>query len=177
MWGCRRRRSRQPGAEKLDVRGRVMTNRGGRGFALGVMLAALIGMPAFAASVAEVNARIDSVLGNSKRYEASINAFQQAVKEGHKEDVAAFIRYPIRVTIGGQKTVIRSPETFVQRYDAIMTPAIVGAIRNQNYGDLFVNDQGVMFGNGQAWLNAVCLDRKCDQSVIQVVTLQDAPAS
>ena len=48
-----------------------MTNKGGRGIALGAMLAALIGTPAFAASVAEVNARIDSVLGNSKRYEAS----------------------------------------------------------------------------------------------------------
>jgi hypothetical protein len=58
-----------------------------------------------------------------------------------------------------------------------MTPGIVSAIKDQNYGDLFVNDQGVMFGNGQAWLDAVCLDRKCDQSVIQVVTLQDAPAS
>lgn len=159
------------------MRGRIVTGKGGRGVALGAMLALLIGMPAFAASVAEVNARIDDVLGNSKRYEASINAFQQAVAAGDKQDVAAFIRYPIRVTIDGQKTVIRSPRAFVQRYDAIMTPAIVGAIKNQHYGDLFVNDQGVMFGNGQAWLDAVCLDRKCDQSVIQVVTLQDAPAS
>lgn len=154
-----------------------MTIKGGRGVALGTMLAVLLGTPALAASAADVNARIDNVLGNSKRYEASINAFQQAVVAGNKEDVAAFVRYPIRVAVDGQKTVIRSPKAFVERYDAIMTPAIVGAIKNQSYGDLFVNDQGVMFGNGQAWLNAVCLDHKCRQSVIQVVTLQDAPAS
>jgi hypothetical protein len=149
----------------------------GRKTALGAVFILLAAAPAVAATVAEVNGRIDSVLGNSKRYETSINAFQHAVATGSKEDVAAFIRYPISVTVDGQKTVIRSPEAFVKQYDRIMTPDIVNAVKNQKYGDLFVNDQGVMFGDGQVWLDAVCLDRKCDQSVIQVITLQEAPAS
>jgi hypothetical protein len=144
---------------------------------LAAMLMVASAAPVLAASVAEVNTRIETVLGNAKRYETSINAFQQAVATGSTEDVAAFIRYPLRVAIDGRKAVIRSPKTFVERYDEIMTPTIVDAIKGQDYGDLFVNDQGVMFGNGQAWLNAVCLDPKCRQSVVEVITLQDAPAS
>jgi hypothetical protein len=142
---------------------------------IGLCLALLAG-PAFAASAADVNARIDDVLGNSARYQTAIEAFQHAAATENKEDVAAFVRYPIRVSIDGKKTTIRSAAMFVKRYDAIMTPAIVAAIKGQKYEDLFVNDQGVMFGNGQAWLDGVCLDRKCRQSVIQVITLQDAPA-
>ena len=159
------------------MRGRGVMGKAGHGIVLVALLAALEARPAMAASVAEVNARIDGVLGNSKLYQTSIDAFQQAVASGHKEDVAAFIRYPIKVTIDGQTKVIRSPDAFVKQYDRIMTPDIVKAVKDQTYGDLFVNDQGVMFGNGQVWLDAVCIGSKCRQSVVQVVTLQAAPAS
>jgi len=80
------------------------------------------------------------------------------------------------VAINGHKTAIRSAEAFLKNYDAIMTPAIIGVIKAQKYEDLFVNDQGVMFGRGEAWVDGICLDRKCKQSVVKVITLQDAPA-
>jgi hypothetical protein len=152
-------------------------SRSRRAAAVGAALVFLTASPAWAATVAEVNARIESVLGHAKLFETSIEAFQHAVATGSKEDVAAFIRYPIKVTIDGQTKVIRSPDAFVKQYDRIMTPDIVKAVKDQTYGDLFVNDQGVMFGNGQVWLDAVCIGSKCRQSVVQVVTLQAAPAS
>jgi hypothetical protein len=142
--------------------------------ALSVVLACLAAGPAWAATAAEVNARIESVLGHAQLYETSIRAFQHAVATDSREDVAAFIRYPIKVTIDGQTKVIRSPDAFVAQYDRIMTPEIVNAIRSQAYGDLFVNDQGVMFGDGQVWMDAICIGSKCRQSVVQVVTLQPA---
>jgi hypothetical protein len=145
-----------------------------RVMALSVALACLMAGPAWAATAAEVNARIENVLGHAKLYETSIKAFQHAVATGSKEDVAAFIRYPIKVTIDGQAKVIRAPDAFVKQYDAIMTPDIVNAVKNQRYGDLFVNDQGVMFGDGQVWMDAICIGSKCLQSVIQVVTVQPA---
>jgi hypothetical protein len=142
--------------------------------ALSVVLACLAAGPAWAATAAEVNARIESVLGHAKLYETSIKAFQQAVAAGREQDVAAFIRYPIKVTIDGRTKVIRSPDAFIKQYDGIMTPDIVNAVKNQAYGDLFVNDQGVMFGDGQVWMDAICIGSKCRQSVIQVMTLQPA---
>jgi hypothetical protein len=134
-------------------------------------------LPSSATTVADVNARIDRVLGNHARYQTTIDAFQQSVAAGQKEDVAAFVRYPIRVSVNGKTATINSADAFIKSYDAIMTPGIVGAIKAQKYEDLFVNSQGVMFGNGQVWLDGICLDRKCRQSVVMVVTLQDAPAS
>ena len=141
------------------------------------VLIAAVTLPASAATIADVNAQIDKVLGHHDRYETTINAFQQAVAAGSKEDVAAFVRYPIRVSLGGKAVTINSSDAFIKNYDAIMTPAIVSAIKSQKYEDLLVNAQGVMFGKGQAWLDGICLDRKCRQSVVMVTTLQNAPAS
>ena len=142
-----------------------------------MVLVVVATLPSAAANVGDVNAQIDKVLGNHARYETTINAFQQAVAAGSKEDVAAFVRYPIRVSIDGKAATISSSGAFISNYDAIMTPNIVGAIKAQKYEDLLVNSQGVMFGNGQAWLVGICLDRKCRQSVVKVITLQDASAS
>ena len=172
MSGCRKRPEGWQG-RKANLGERVMSEAR-RVMALSAVLVCLAGGPVWAATAAEVNARIESVLGHAKLYETSFKAFQHAVATGSREDVAAFIRYPIKVTIDGQSTVIRSPDAFVKQYDRIMTPDIVNAVKNQAYGDLFVNDQGVMFGDGQVWMDAICIGSKCRQSVIQVVTLQPA---
>ena len=134
-------------------------------------------LPALAASEADVNAAIDSSLGDHARYETTIKALQQAVIDGHKQDVAAFVRYPIVVTIGNRKRTITSAAAFVKAYDSIMTPDIVAAVKGQKYEDLFVNYQGVMFGNGEVWINGICLDRKCKSFVPKVVTIQHGPSS
>ena len=141
---------------------------------LALLLLAASGLPAFAASQADVNARIDQVLGNHARYETTIEAFQQSVIAGNREDVAAFVRFPIVVTIGGHKRSINSAKAFVAGYDEIMTPDIVAAVKSQKYEDLFVNSQGIMFGNGEVWIGGMCLDRKCRTFVPQVTTIQHA---
>ena len=136
------------------------------------LVAALLAVTPALADEASVNRSIDQLLGSHAIYEPAIKAFQQAVIDGNKQDVAAFIRYPIPVEIGGRKRSIRSEAAFVKSYDAIMTPAIVAAVKKQNYGDLFVRDQGVMFGNGEVWMNGVCTDRHCRHFVVQVLTIQ-----
>ncbi len=141
------------------------------GIAIGVVLL-LAASPALAASEADVNASIDSLLGNSARYETMLKLFQQSVAKDDKPDVAAFVRYPIVVDIGGKKRTIRTAAQFIKSYDQIMTPDIVGAVTSQKYEDLFVRDQGVMFGQGEVWVNGICLDKKCDNFVPKVITIQ-----
>lgn len=138
---------------------------------LGLMLAGASG-PASAQSVDAVNARIEAVLGPASRYQTTIEAFQGAVRERRKADVAAFVRYPIRVEVAGKRTTIVSSRQFIANYDRIMTPDIVKAVVDQKYGALFVNDQGVMFGNGEIWLSAICIGRGCHQKIIKVITIQ-----
>lgn len=122
-----------------------------------------------------VNDAIDEALGDHTKYQAVIRQFQQAVAAKDAATVAGLVDYPIGVDINGKNTVIRDEKTFIAKYDQFMTPEISKAIVETKYSDLFVNYKGVMFGNGQAWINGICKDSKCDAFDVKVVTLQSGP--
>lgn len=125
-----------------------------------------------AAGAAAVNQRIDQVLGDHTKYEPVIRAFQRAVAAKEAAAVAALVAYPLTVKLGGKSVKIRDAKEFEARYAAIVTPAIAAAIAKQRYGALFVNGQGVMFGNGEAWIGGICKDAACARFDVKVVALQ-----
>lgn len=127
---------------------------------------------AIGADAAAVNRRIDQLLGDHTRYEPVILAFRKAVATRDAAAVAALVAYPLRVKLGGRAATIRDNHDFVVHYDAIVTPAMAAAIGRQRYGALFVNYQGVMFGNGEAWINGICRDALCKRYDVKVVSLQ-----
>lgn len=121
-----------------------------------------------------VDAAIDKMLGDHTKYQAVINAYQQAVAEGDKEGVAKLIDYPLAATIDGKQTSIKDATNFVQNYDKIITPAIAGVIKAQKYSELMVNGKGVMFGSGETWINGICKkgSADCSEFEVKVVTIQ-----
>jgi hypothetical protein len=70
---------------------------------------------------------------------------------------------------GGKKT---GPGEFQRNYEKIITPAVVKAVSEQDFGKVFVNQQGVMIGSGQVWLNGQCLDQACTKTEVKVITIQ-----
>ena len=120
-----------------------------------------------------VNQAIDEVLGDHVAYERLILAARKAVAAHDAAGVAALVRYPIGVTISGKKRVIRTPDSFISHYDAIVTPSIARAVSGENYQDLFVNAQGVMFGDGEMWISGVCRDVACTGGAqVKIVAIQ-----
>jgi hypothetical protein len=121
-----------------------------------------------------VNASIDRLLGDHAKYQAVILAYRKAIADGDKAAVAALVEYPIKVDLDGSKATIRDPATFIRDYDKIVTPAIARAIEAQKYSELMVNGQGVMFGNGETWINGVCKpgSADCSEFEVKVVTIQ-----
>ena len=126
-----------------------------------------------------INASIDRVLGDHARYQAVIKAYQKAVGDGDKAAVAALVNYPIKVDIDGSKTAIRDPTAFVRDYDKIITPAIARTIEAQKYSELMVNGKGVMFGNGETWINGICKEGSadCSEFEVKVVAIQAGASS
>lgn len=78
----------------------------------------------------------------------------------------------IGVKLDGKSTIIKTPNAFIRDYDRIITPAIAEVIKQQKYGALFINDQGVMFGRGEVWINGICVDSGCKWFDVKVVTIQ-----
>lgn len=120
-----------------------------------------------------VKADIESILGgNADDYESTFLALQKAVAAGDKDAVAQMILYPLEGAIDGKQT-IQDAGQFVRDYDKIVTPAIADAIIRQKFAGVMVNKNGIMFGNGQAWLTGICEDDACEKQSILVTTLQD----
>jgi hypothetical protein len=115
---------------------------------------------------------IQALLGDSTQYREVITAFQAAVKAHDAAGVAALVRYPIKVRIGGSKRTIRTPQKFIAKYDSIITPAITAAVQDQPYGDMMVNSKGVMLGRREVWINGVCRDTACRRPEVRVITIQ-----
>ncbi len=132
--------------------------------------------PALAlADESATNGAIDDAFGEHAKYEAVILSFQKAVAAHDSAAVAKLVSYPISVSIKGRKTTVSNAKAFVANYDAIMTPDIVSTVTGQKYEDLFVNSHGVMFGNGQVWVNGVCRDNSCKTLDVKVITIQHGP--
>ncbi|HEL3258752.1 TPA: hypothetical protein UMF52_004100 [Stenotrophomonas maltophilia] len=126
--------------------------------------------PAAADAPAEdARARIETLLGDAAQYEKVFNAFNTAVVGGDRAAVVEEVRFPLNIA-GGKK--ITGPGEFQRNYEKIITPAVVKAVSGQDFGKVFVNQQGVMIGDGQVWLNGQCLDQACTTTEVKVITIQ-----
>ncbi|MEN5394918.1 hypothetical protein [Stenotrophomonas sp. TWI377] len=121
------------------------------------------------APTSDVRQRIDQVLGDAAQYEAVFNAFQKAVNGGDRAAVVEEVRFPLNIANGAK---ITGPGEFQRNYERILTPAVRKAIAAQKFDDVMVNQQGVMIGDGQVWLNGTCLDAACSRTEVKVVTIQ-----
>ncbi|MDH0794784.1 hypothetical protein N5C47_17030, partial [Stenotrophomonas maltophilia] len=121
--------------------------------------------PAAEAPAEDARARIETLLGDAAQFEKVFNAFKAAVVGGDRAAVVEEVRFPLNVG-GGKK--ITGPGEFQRNYEKIITPAVVKAVSEQDFGKVFVNQQGVMIGSGQVWLNGQCLDQACTKTEVKV---------
>ncbi|GLQ55753.1 hypothetical protein GCM10010862_30120 [Devosia nitrariae] len=115
-----------------------------------------------AQGVAEVNEHIEALLGDADAFEVAFEVLQHAIAGHDAETVASLVDYPLDVVIDGRRIVIEEEAEFVERYDEIVTDPVEAAVTDQAYADLFVNGDGVMFGDGEVWMSAYCTDRSCE---------------
>ena len=129
-------------------------------------------LPVAAQTTEDINDTIDGVLGDHAPYEEAFAAIQTAVTEYEAGVVAEWVAYPLNATIAGETHALEGPEDFIGQYDEVVTEEVREAVANQRYEDLFVSAEGIMFGNGQMWLNGVCRDDACAAFDIRIVTIQ-----
>ncbi|SEL88004.1 hypothetical protein SAMN05428989_2767 [Pseudoxanthomonas sp. GM95] len=129
-------------------------------------------MPADAGKEAEVDARIDKVLGDHKAYRSALERLQAAVGTDDRSGVAALVRYPLAVSTLTGKIQVDNAKDFIAHYPDIVTPVVAQAIAKQRYAELFVSQNGVMLGSGEVWINGVCHDPQCVDVDVKVVTFQ-----
>lgn len=132
----------------------------------------IAGVSASAQSVAEVNATMEALFGQSRPFADAFRAIQQAVASHDAAALSRWIAYPFRVSYDDEELIAERPADFIAEYDEIVTEDVAKAVLEQDYGSLFVNTDGVMFGNGEMWMMLVCEDDACSRSSVKVIAIQ-----
>ncbi len=132
----------------------------------------LAGSPTSRADEASVDEQIETLLGPASDYKELFYAFKVALEEGKSDIVVSLVNYPITVRIDGNEETYASEAELLDGYDDVFTDAILEAVANQEYGDLFVNSEGVMIGNGEVWITGICDDNACSTATPRIMTIQ-----
>ncbi|MCZ8179861.1 MAG: hypothetical protein O9309_12635 [Rhizobium sp.] len=136
------------------------------------LAAAVFSTQAARADEASVDQQIEALLGDSADYKELFYAFKVAVEEGKSDIVVSLVNYPLTVTIDGEDATYESEQELLDNYDSVFTEGIVEAISGQEYGNLFVNSEGVMIGNGEVWISGICEDSACTSAPPRVAVIQ-----
>jgi hypothetical protein len=100
-------------------------------------------------------------ISDPAEFEKTFNTIKELVARNDKEEVAAYVLYPLNVNHGSARRTIRTKQEFIKEYDTLMTIKVKKALANQNVKDTFVNYQGVMVGNGEIWFGiSLASDKK-----------------
>ena len=110
---------------------------------------------------AAVDQAVGESFGSAETLRPAFEALAYSVAADDREGVAALVRYPLTVELGGKKRVIRGPRQFVSRYEQLITAPIAATIVGQDYADLTVDDDGVSYDDGTLHLIKICIDRRC----------------
>jgi hypothetical protein len=83
---------------------------------------------------------------------------------GDDVGIAARVKYPIRVRLGGQETMFNNQNEFLDQYEKIFDQGFVNALSNIDESNLILLPNGVQVGNGELWFNYFCIDLACSDS-------------
>ena len=140
-------------------------------FAAALCAVVMLSSPA-SSDEASVDQQIENLLGPASDYKELFYAFKVALEEGKSDIVVSLVNYPITVRIDGSEETYSSEDELLAAYDDVFTDAIREAVANQDYGDLFVNSEGVMIGDGQVWITGICDDSACTTALPRIMTIQ-----
>lgn len=140
-------------------------------FAAALCAVVMLSSPA-SSDEASVDQQIENLLGPASDYKELFYAFKVALEEGKSDIVVSLVNYPITVRIDGSEETYSSEDELLAAYDDVFTDVIREAVANQDYGDLFVNSEGVMIGDGQVWITGICDDSACTTALPRVMTIQ-----
>lgn len=116
----------------------------------------------------------DLLGGDPAAYRTVIATFQKALQTGDAATAATLVHYPIDVEVDGEKRVVRGPAEFAAAYQRILPPDLVAAVAGEPVEAMALTVEGVMLGQGEIWISAICEDDACTEEPVRVVAIQPA---
>lgn len=141
--------------------------------ALCLTAALMVATPALAQTADDVDKQIDDLLGPHEVYGTAIQAIQEALVNGEMDRVAGYIPFGEPIKVNGQDVVIADEADLESRFYELFNEKVVNAVADQQYETLFVNQDGIMFGEGELWIGGVCVDETCEDVFVNIIAINN----
>ena len=141
--------------------------------ALALVAALVVATPVLAQTADDVNSQIDTVLGPHEIYQTAVETIQKALAEGNIDGVAGYIPFGEPIKVNGEDVVIADEADLNDQFETLFNDKVIHAVTEQDYGSLFVNQDGIMFGDGELWLTGVCLDDTCADVFVNISAINN----
>lgn len=142
--------------------------------ALLIAVALLAVTPAVAQTAADTDKAIDDVLGGPHAvYATAIADIQKALAEHNVEGIAGYVSFGEPIKVNGQDVTIADLDDLNAKFDTLFNAKVVEAVTQQPYEKLLVKDAGIMFGDGELWINGVCDDDACQLPFINIIAINN----
>jgi hypothetical protein len=141
--------------------------------ALAFAAALLVATPVFAQMADDVNVQIESLLGSHDIFEIAIRTVQEGVANHEIEKVAGYVPFGEPIMVNGEAVVIADEADLAARFDELFNEKVVNAVSGQKYETLFVNQDGIMFGDGELWIGGVCIDDACNDFFVNIIAINN----
>ncbi|MFN8065738.1 MAG: hypothetical protein U0P82_13160 [Vicinamibacterales bacterium] len=132
-------------------------------------VAALSAAAPAGAQEASLDVRLADVAG--VRQDAALafyDTLRKAVGQDNRQAACGMVAYPLPHATG----VVKDAPDCVARYESLFTIPVRRAIGKQRFAEVFVNEQGVMFGVGELWFAGRCAKKPCtDAADLRVTTI------
>jgi hypothetical protein len=133
----------------------------------------LIASPVLAQTADEIDKKIDDLLGSHEIYATAIQTIQKALADGDIRSIGGYIPYGEPIKINGEDVVIADETDLENRFAEVFNEKVVNAVTGQQYETLFVNQDGIMFGDGEMWLRGECLDDACTDVFVDIAAINN----
>ncbi|MEO9789280.1 MAG: hypothetical protein ABJF67_16950 [Aurantimonas coralicida] len=137
------------------------------------LAALLTTAPAFAQSHEEVSARIEVLQGDAAGFAEAFDLLTEAMRYGDPVTVAQLGEYPLTVRANGEEYELIEAQDLIDNYDRLVMADTQAIVADQRFADLFVNAEGVMFGNGEIWMASVCDDNACSRTHWAIIAINN----
>lgn len=140
-------------------------------FAAALCGLALLVLPVSAQTADEVKERMATLFGDAQPFVQAFEDIQTAILYIDAPLLAEYFPYGEPIRVNGEEVVLESEHDLYARYDELITPTIMNVVAAQTFETLFVNADGVMFGDGEMWISGICSDDSCAEFEVKIIAL------
>lgn len=121
-----------------------------------LIITLLISTFAHSRSEKETDILLTGLYGEYKPYKVFFFNLKEKTKNNDAIGLSKLMKYPLLVTDGDISGYILDEKEFIKKYRNIFIPKVKNFILEKEYSNWYGNWRGLIYGNGNIWVNGTC---------------------